>query len=423
MAKKNKNKKQQVKKGVSLAELVLGDRYVKPDPSIKPGDESGVCIAEANSIIKGDDVEFYKSQGENMTDDPKLVNKILSIGGRDYLNDLDFEDEREMQCFEEEEEENEDDYIAAESLQGIPAEVADYWYSTSNAGLNAAEKIYEALKKGLEESRASKEKGMTVDQVNAEHRVYEEFSNLALVLRRYKCGKLPKLLKVVPRIKEWEMCLSKTGYRKWTPQALLEITKVFAATAKAPQAQRFYNLFLLPAVLSEISKKGKIHVCTYKSLMKAAFRNKAWVKGILLPVAYDGCSYKDAMVIGSVISKLSFPNDVLYLTLDKLFETRPFPEVGHPQWWAVTSIFICLVLEKNAALPNQVIENAIKFIESFNGLAERPPLIWYQVVIALCERYRERISKTQEQRIRLIIKQHKHPVVSSIQNALAVSTH
>eukprot|EP00915_Cephaloidophora_sp_WS-2016_P003430 GHVH01004595.1.p1 GENE.GHVH01004595.1~~GHVH01004595.1.p1 ORF type:complete len:405 (+),score=58.21 GHVH01004595.1:85-1299(+) len=402
MAKK-KPRAAQPRRGVSLTSELLNDKYALASPKRK-----------AEIEIEAED----EVDGLPMTD--RMRHKVLSVGSMVFDDDLDEEgQEGETEVFDGTEIDNEEDFICPESLSHLPDDVASYWMNFT--GGNGADKIYESLRKMVESTRQERDTTLSVEQKTRQDEVEAAYSQMADILRRYKCGKLPKLLKMLPMIKEWEFLLSLTGHRKWTPQALYEITKIFASNAKQAQAQRFFNLFLLPAAMNEISKKGRVHICTYKSLMKAAFKCKAFMRGILLPLALDGCQYKEAMVIGSVVAKLSFPNDVLYMTLDKLLETRPFPDVEkeEPQWWAVTSIFICIIMEKTAQYPTPVIENAVRFIESFNGLSQRPPLIWYQGVIALCERYRDRLSVEQEGRIRAIVKQHGHPVVESIYSALS----
>lgn len=48
-------------------------------------------------------------------------------------------------------------------------------------------------------------------------------------MSRYKSGQIPKAFKVIPTLKNWEDILSLTSPGKWTANAMLEATKIFAS--------------------------------------------------------------------------------------------------------------------------------------------------------------------------------------------------
>ena len=58
-------------------------------------------------------------------------------------------------------------------------------------------------------------------------------------LAKYKSGKVPKPFKVIPSLVNWEAILDITEPEKWSPAAVFEATKFFAA-ASPDVAQSFY---------------------------------------------------------------------------------------------------------------------------------------------------------------------------------------
>lgn len=57
----------------------------------------------------------------------------------------------------------------------------------------------------------------------------EVYQKVGLIMSRYKSGKIPKAFKVIPTLKNWDEILSLTAPSKWTANAMLEATKIFAS--------------------------------------------------------------------------------------------------------------------------------------------------------------------------------------------------
>merc|ERR1712139_301644 len=123
----------------------------------------------------------------------------------------------------------------------------------------------------------------------------------------YKVDKLPKAFKVIPSLSNWEEVLALTNPLAWSPNAMYEAVNIFASNLNPRMAQRFYNLVLLPAVRQNIAKYGKLNFHYYRSLRKALFKPAAFFKGILLPLAMESCTLKEATILASVLGKASIP--------------------------------------------------------------------------------------------------------------------
>ena len=79
-------------------------------------------------------------------------------------------------------------------------------------------------------------------------KVVSAYKKVAVVMRSFKSGKLPKAFKIIPQTQNWEELLLLTDPGKWSAHSTYEATKIFASQLNQKMAQRFYNVILLPNV-------------------------------------------------------------------------------------------------------------------------------------------------------------------------------
>merc|ERR1712183_1257212 len=131
---------------------------------------------------------------------------------------------------------------------------------------------------------------------------------LGEILSKYRAGKLPKAFKVIPSLTNWEEILYCTEPDTWTAAAMSQATRLFVSNLNAKMAQRFFNLVLYPRVRDDIAEYKRLNYHLYMALKKALFKPAAFFKGILLPLCESKtCSLREAVIIGSVLSKTSIP--------------------------------------------------------------------------------------------------------------------
>lgn len=95
---------------------------------------------------------------------------------------------------------------------------------------------------------------------------------------------------------------------KWTAAAMYMATRMFASNLNAKQAQRFYNLVLLPRIRDDIAEYKRLNFHLFMSLKKSLFKPAAFFKGILLPLCDAGdCTLREAVIISSVLVRTSIP--------------------------------------------------------------------------------------------------------------------
>jgi essential nuclear protein 1 len=237
-------------------------------------------------------------------------------------------------------------------------------------------------------------------------KVIEVYSRVGTLLTRYRAGKVPKAFKIIPALRNWEEVLMITNPEKWSPHAMYVATKIFASNLNPKNAQRFYNLILLPAVRDDIRKEKKLNYHLYRSLKKAIYKPAAFFKGILLPLCdkREGCTLREAMIIGSVLTKVSIP---MMHSAAALLKMCLMPYSG------VTSLFMTVLLDKKYALPYRVIDNVVKHFLSFQTETKVLPLMWHKCLLVFSQRYKNEITLEQKNVIKVLLRTHNHHIVTN----------
>lgn len=140
--------------------------------------------------------------------------------------------------------------------------------------------------------------------------------------------------------------------------------------------QRFYHLVLLPQVRENIATYKKLNYHLYLALKKALFKPAAFFKGILLPLAEDEPTSREAIIIGSILQKVSIPSFHSTAALIKLTEM---------DYNIATGYFIKVLIGKRYALPKIALDMLLEFFERFteeeedseDGKVPEMPVMWH----------------------------------------------
>lgn len=134
------------------------------------------------------------------------------------------------------------------------------------------------------------------------------YTEVGLLLTRYRAGKVPKAFKMLPQFRNWEQLLYLTEPEKWSAAAMYQATRIFTANLKEKMAQRFFNLILLPRIRDDIDTYHRLNFHLYQALRKALFKPGAFFKGFLLPLCESGtCTLREAIIVGSVLARNAIP--------------------------------------------------------------------------------------------------------------------
>ncbi|XP_076857214.1 bystin [Brachyhypopomus gauderio] len=236
-------------------------------------------------------------------------------------------------------------------------------------------------------------------------RVIEVYRGVSKVLSKYRSGKLPKAFKIIPALSNWEQVLYLTEPESWSAAAMFQATRIFSSNLKERMAQRFYNLVLLPRIRDDIAEYKKLNFHLYSALKKALFKPGAWFKGILLPLCESGtCTLREAIIIGSILTKCSIP--VLHSSAAML-------KLAEMEYTGANSIFLRLLLDKKYALPFRVLDALLAHFLSFRSEKRTLPVLWHQSLLTLVQRYKADLASDQKEALLELLKIQTHPQISA----------
>nr|POF14092.1 uncharacterized protein c13g1.09 [Quercus suber] len=273
------------------------------------------------------------------------------------------------------------------------------------------------------------------DAVELPGKVVEVYTQVGMLLSRYKSGKLPKPFKILPTLPQWDILLSITRPDSWTPNAVYEATKLFTSSRPA-LAQAFVSDVLLPRVREDIMETKKLNVHLYKALKKSLYKPAAFFRGLLFPITASGtCTLREATIISSVIARVSIPVLHSATALYRLCEIAAEQMMQDVESAGACNIFIRTLLEKRYALPYRVVDavvfhflrfravqptesndvsmsgmaNARMTNDKKNALVAKLPVLWHQSLLAFAQRYKNEITEDQREALLdlLLIRGHK----------------
>lgn len=267
-------------------------------------------------------------------------------------------------------------------------------------------------------------------------RVIEAYQKVGESLRAWKHGKLPKLFKVLPTIKNWEDLLYVTEPELWTPNAIYEATRLFVSNLSASKAEKFVSLVLYPRFRQDIeeSEDHKLNYHIYRALKKSLYKPAAFFKGFLFLLVEDQCSVREAMIAASVLKKTSIPVQHAAVALSWLLEQEFSP---------AATVFIRVLIEKKYALPYQTIDDLVFYFMRFRVVTDNKssftinnemdetddilddanidisqqrklqqapplPLVWHKSLLAFAQRYKNDITEDQRDFLMEVVRQRGH---------------
>jgi len=300
---------------------------------------------------------------------------------------------------------DEDGFVLSQNATAEEEEALKLFLPGSSApkpGLTLADVIMQKIEeqKARQQHQESREASEALSP-----KVMEVYGDIGKYLRHFKVGKIPKAFKVIPSLTNWEEVLSLTNPLTWSPAAMYEAVKIFASNLNPQMAQRFFNLVLLPAVRQNIADHGKLNFHYYRSLRKSLFKPAAFIKGVLLPLAMESCTLREAVILSSVLGKASIPPMHAAASIARLCTMTP--------WYGTTSILLAALINKKHTLPLKVIESLVMHFAAFGHEGSVLPLLWHKALLLFVQRYKFDLSEDQKRRLRELLRVHMHPTIGS----------
>ncbi|KAF7005244.1 hypothetical protein CFC21_020381 [Triticum aestivum] len=240
--------------------------------------------------------------------------------------------------------------------------------------------------------------------VKLDSRIIELYKEVGQLLSRYTSGKIPKAFKRIPSLECWADVLQLTEPQNWSPNAVYQATRLFSSNMNAKNAVRFYEAILLPRLRHDIKTNKRLHFALYQSMKKSLYKPAAFFKGILLPLCQEGnCTLREAVIIGSIIQKVTIP---------PLHASAALMKLADLEYCGTTSYFIKLFLDKKYALPYRVLDAVFAHFMRFLDDERSMPVIWHQSLLAFVERYKNELEKKDKEQLLRLLDNQKHYLVT-----------
>lgn len=260
-----------------------------------------------------------------------------------------------------------------------------------------ADIIMDAIKAKEQQKETAKQEEAV--ESGLDPKVVEVYTQVGDYLAHYTSGKIPKPFKIIPSLKNWEHVLYLTNPEKWTANAMYYATKMFASNLNPKMAQRFYNLVLYPRVRDDIQVHKRLNYHLYASLKKAIYKPSAFFRGFVLPLAQEECTAREALILSSVLQKVTIPAVHSAVALLKMAQM----EYSGP-----VVLFMKTLLNKKYSLPHRVIDQLVEYFHNFEKDERRLPVCWHQALLTFVQRYKAQFTTKQKAALKAVLRKQVH---------------
>lgn len=337
-----------------------------------------------------------------------------AAGGDNSDDDLLFDDddedgEDEQQSGDEEELADDDDVDALggmtdadrAALEAIMPARSDKRQTLADVILEKIEARNRALELGIVPTA---EENSVEGRASAPPNVVAAYQRVGGYLAKYRSGKIPKIFKIIPTLKNWEEILYYTNPQAWSYHSVAAATKLFATALNPKLAQRFYSLVLLPRIENALETEAKLNPHLYEALRHSVYKPAAFFKGIILPLAQRGCPLKVALVFSSVLRRIPIPTMHSAVAIMKLTTIKPFS--------GSAGLFLKTLVRKRYALPLPTLAAIVEYFYSFIQDGLEYPILWYQNILSFVQRYKDSLSDDQKAMIRTLVRRKHHHIMT-----------
>jgi len=268
----------------------------------------------------------------------------------------------------------------------------------------AKKTLADMIMEKIKEKQASQGKSRDdMLETGIDPQVLNVYKDVGRYLKTYSSGKLPKAFKLIPNLKNWEQVLELTKPEQWSVQAVCAATRLFV---NLPQkaVKRYYEGVLLPRIREDIAIHKRLNYHLYSATKKTIFKPAAFFSGILFPLAEDGCTAREAVIMSGILKKCSIPamhSAVALLKLAKLRYSGP------------TTLFMQTLLNKKYALPYRVLDTLVIYFSKFARDERKMPVVWHQNVLIFVQRYKHDLQESQKKILVELTKKQFHKDISA----------
>lgn len=419
-------------------------RHNDEDDEENGGGEGFLDASSSRKIL-----QLAKEQQDELEQEDEIQNKpsFAQSFKNQQIDSEEEEEEDEYSDFEEEEEEEVEEIVYDEEDAEVDPKDAELFnkYFQSNGEnnnnnndddsfqptINLADKILAKIQE-KESQQQQQQQQSSPDNSNENAvllppKVILAYEKIGQILSTYTHGKLPKLFKILPSLKNWQDVLYVTNPNSWTPHATYEATKLFVSNLSSNEATVFIETILLPRFRDSIenSDDHSLNYHIYRALKKSLYKPGAFFKGFLLPLVDGYCSVREATIAASVLTKVSVPVLHSSVALTQLL-TRDFNPA--------TTVFIRVLIEKKYALPYQTLDELVFYFMRFRNATinqdenmenmdidqekttkvnngPQLPVVWHKAFLSFATRYKNDLTDDQKDFLLETVRQRFHPLI------------
>ncbi|CAL4085151.1 unnamed protein product, partial [Meganyctiphanes norvegica] len=251
----------------------------------------------------------------------------------------------------------------------------------------------------------------SVNTVDLSPEVQEMCKEVGKILAKYRAGALPKMFKIIPKMRSWEELVYMTGVamamaaaaeqQTWgyIPESLAERICVISVLRRTDGEIRLSNYNF------NIYLQERCHNLLLQTRIRTA---------VFLIICISGtCTLREAIIIGSVIGKNHIPI---------LHSAAAILKIAEMDYNGANSIFLRIFFDKKYALPFRVVDACVYHFIKFRHDKRDLPVLWHQSLLAFVQRYKEDLSPDQKEEILETIKFHGHfQITTEVRRELANS--
>lgn len=418
-------------------------RHNDEDDEENGGGEGFLDASSSRKIL-----QLAKEQQDELEQEDEIQNKpsFAQSFKNQQIDSEEEEEEDEYSDFEEEEEVEEIVYDEEDAeVDPKDAELFNKYFQSNGENnnnnndddsfqptINLADKILAKIQEKESQQQQQQQQQSSPDNSNENAvllppKVILAYEKIGQILSTYTHGKLPKLFKILPSLKNWQDVLYVTNPNSWTPHATYEATKLFVSNLSSNEATVFIETILLPRFRDSIenSDDHSLNYHIYRALKKSLYKPGAFFKGFLLPLVDGYCSVREATIAASVLTKVSVPVLHSSVALTQLL-TRDFNPA--------TTVFIRVLIEKKYALPYQTLDELVFYFMRFRNATinqdenmenmdidqekttkvnngPQLPVVWHKAFLSFATRYKNDLTDDQKDFLLETVRQRFHPLI------------
>jgi len=190
-------------------------------------------------------------------------------------------------------------------------------------------------------------------------KLFKILERASLFLKVYRSGKLPKIVRLLPSLRNFEEIIWLTRPDIWSDQAMLSITRSFLPRLDKAQMSRYYSLILAPRFQESIFNQQICSSHIQKTIKLSTNFPFTFFSSLILPICDSKeCSLREGAALGSILYKYHFSSLVVITLIIRLLE-NPITQTK--------CLMLRIIISKNYLIPHRILDLFVDFFTLNNN--------------------------------------------------------